>query len=176
MSDDPFHQQLTTHLAALRRYAFVLARGTEEAEDLLQDCLTKAVASASQWQPGSDLRAWLFRILYTCHISRQRRRQVQARIMTDMDGADAAQPPDQMARVEAGRVLEALDRLPDAQRQAILAVAIDDLRYEEAARRLGIPIGTFMSRIARGREALRKVLDASAKPALRLVKGGGDGR
>lgn len=173
MSEDPFNQQLTSHLAALRRYAFVLTRASDEAEDLLQDCLTKAVASATQWQPGTDLRAWLFRILYTCHISRRRRQQVHQRVIADADeGCDGVRAPDQLARVEAGRVLAALDRLPEGQRQAILMVAVEDLRYEEAAIRLGIPVGTFMSRISRGRETLRQALEGVEKPALKVVKGG----
>ncbi|MFY8092803.1 MAG: sigma-70 family RNA polymerase sigma factor [Niveispirillum sp.] len=179
MQDDPFHQELTLHLTALRRYAFVLTRSAEEAEDLLQDCLAKAVASAAQWRPGSDLKAWLFRILYTTHISRRRQQQVRQRTVgTLAEGmAEPVQPADQLARVEAARVVTQLDALPEAQRQAILMVAVEDLKYDEAARRLGIPIGTFMSRIARGREALRRALEGEERsgPMLRLLKGGRDG-
>lgn len=171
MNDTPFHRQLTTHMAALRRYAFVLARQPEEAEDLLQDCLTKAVASAGQWRPDSDLRAWLFRILYTCHVSRQRKVQVRLRALTSIAPPDATTPPDQMARLEATRVLAALECLPEPQRQAILLVAVEDLRYEAAASRLGIPVGTFMSRIARGRDALRRAMEGEERPLLRVVKG-----
>lgn len=187
MHDDPFHQELTLHLTALRRYAFVLTRSAEEAEDLLQDCLAKAVASAAQWRPGSDLKAWLFRILYTTHISRRRQQQVRQRTVASLvdELVEPAQPPDQLARVEAARVVTQLEALPEGQRQAILMVAVEDLKYDEAARRLGIPIGTFMSRIARGREALRRALegeDRSAEggkekgTALRLLKGGKNGR
>jgi RNA polymerase sigma-70 factor, ECF subfamily len=176
MSNAPFNQQLTAHLAALRRYAFVLTRAPDEAEDLLQDCLTKAVASAAQWQPGSDLRAWLFRILYTCHVSRRRRQKVHLRVMADMaeDGRTVT-PADQLARLEAGRVLAALEKLPEGQRLAIQLVAVEDLRYEDAARRLGIPVGTFMSRISRGREALRRALEGAERTGLTLLRGGRDG-
>ncbi|WP_158660221.1 sigma-70 family RNA polymerase sigma factor [Niveispirillum cyanobacteriorum] len=178
MSDDLFHQQLTDHLTALRRYAFVLTRSADEAEDLLQDCLAKAVASAAQWRPGSDLKAWLFRILYTCHISRRRRQQVRLRSVTSLEAemAEPSQPPDQLARLEAARVVAKLETLPEGQRQAILMVAVEDLKYEDAARRLGIPIGTFMSRIARGREALRRALEGEERPALRVLEGGKHGQ
>ncbi|MBJ7416976.1 MAG: sigma-70 family RNA polymerase sigma factor [Niveispirillum sp.] len=178
MSDDLFHQQLTGHLTALRRYAFVLTRSADEAEDLLQDCLAKAVASAAQWRPGSDLKAWLFRILYTCHISQRRRQQVRQRSVTSLEEemAEPAQPPDQLARLEAARVVAQLEALPEGQRQAILMVAVEDLKYQDAAKRLGIPIGTFMSRIARGREALRRALEGEERPALRVLEGGKNGR
>ncbi|OYQ36167.1 hypothetical protein CHU95_05080 [Niveispirillum lacus] len=180
MHDDPFHQELTLHLTALRRYAFVLTRSAEEAEDLLQDCLAKAVASATQWRPGSDLKAWLFRILYTTHISRRRHQQVRQRTVGILaEGmAETVQPADQLARVEAAQVVTHLQALPEGQRQAILMVAVEDLKYDEAAKRLGIPVGTFMSRIARGREALRRALEGEERsgPMLRLLKGGRDGR
>lgn len=178
MSDDTFHQQLTDHLTALRRYAFVLTRSPDEAEDLLQDCLAKAMASAGQWRPGSDLKAWLFRILYTCHVSRRRRQQVRLRSVTSLEAemAEPSQPPDQLARLEAARVVAKLETLPEGQRQAILMVAVEDLKYEDAARRLGIPIGTFMSRIARGREALRRAMEGEERPALRVLEGGKHGR
>ena len=76
-----------------------------------------------------------------------------------------------MARIEVRDVLEALAKLPEPQRQAIALVALDDLRYDEAAALLGIPIGTFMSRLARGREALRRILDSDVVPGLRVVGG-----
>lgn len=172
MNDDEFTKGLEEHLGALRRYALLLTRNPVEADDLVQDCLTKAMVSASQWRPGSDLRAWLFRILYTCHISDRRKRQVRDR------HAEQALPEDsvaanQLVHLELQQVVAALDELPEAQRQAILSVALDDLKYDEAARRLGVPIGTFMSRLARGREALRRRLEMTKRlKGLHLVKGG----
>ncbi len=169
MASQDFNAGLTGQLPALRRYALALTRSRDEADDLVQDCVAKAMASAAQWRPGTDLRAWLFRILYTCHVSRIRKQQVRG-TPTSVDEVEIGMAADQQARLEAKQIIAALDALPAAQRDAILTVALDDIRYDEAARRLGIPIGTFMSRIARGREALRRIVDG--KPNLRVVEGG----
>lgn len=170
MPSSPFEAQLAEQIAALRRYALVLTRSRTEAEDLVQDCLTKALSSADQWQPGTDLRAWLFRILYTCHVSLLRKQQVRARAQQG-EVPETAADPEQPRRLEVKRVLSALDRLPAAQREAIVLVALEDMKYEDAARRLGIPVGTLMSRLARGREALRRLMDEGVRPRLRLVGG-----
>lgn len=171
MTSSEFKTGLTGHLPALRRYALALTGSRNDADDLVQDCVAKAMAAAAQWQPGSDLRAWLFRILYTCHVSRLRKAQVRG-ISGRLEEVEIGIDADQQARLEAKRAIAALDRLPLPQREAILAVALEDLRYEEAARRLGIPLGTFMSRIARGREALRRLMDGERAPSLKVVEGG----
>ncbi|WP_162937493.1 sigma-70 family RNA polymerase sigma factor [Indioceanicola profundi] len=176
-----FEDQLTAHLDALRRYAIVLTRNRTEAEDLVQDCMVKAMASSAQWQPGTDLRAWLFRILYTSHISLMRKRQVRERVHA-AEQWETHLDPNQQLRLEARQVVDALQALPETQRDVILTVALDDLRYEDAARRLGIPVGTFMSRLSRGREALRNIMEgrqADGKrrpPPLRIVGGGKRGQ
>lgn len=171
MATDGFQEQLTQHMDALRRYAIVLTRDRTEAEDLVQDCLVKAMASAAQWREGTDLRAWLFRILYTSHISLMRKRQVRERVHA-ADVADFYVEAVQQQRLEARQVVEALQSLPQAQRDVILSVALDDMRYEDAARKLGIPVGTFMSRLSRGREALRRLVEGRRAPQLRVVGGG----
>ncbi|HET8728782.1 MAG TPA: sigma-70 family RNA polymerase sigma factor [Alphaproteobacteria bacterium] len=161
---------LKEHIVSLRRYALVLTRHPDEAEDLVQECLAKAIASAHTWQPGTDLRAWLFRILHNTHISALRRRKVRQRAQVEALG-DLSVPPTQHARLEVEAVMSALDRLPEAQRHAISLIALDDLRYEEAAKLQGVPLGTFMSRLARGREALRQMLERDRRPKLRIVGG-----
>lgn len=168
--------ELTAHIAALRRYAIVLTGNRADAEDLVQECLARAIAAAASWPGGPHLRRWLFRILHNIHVSDLRRRRVRS----DYDRAtvfETAHAPDQPAQLEAQAVLAALARLPEPQRQAISLIAIDGMRYDEAAAILGIPVGTLMSRLARGREALRQALGdkdegADTKvPVLRLVKG-----
>lgn len=174
MSGDSFAKGLESHLDSLQRYALLLTRNRVEADDLVQDCVAKAIASANQWRPGTDLRAWLFRILYTCHISDRRKQQVRTRYAEQASTTNNIEAS-QLVQVETRQVLSALDGLPDAQREAILVIALDDVKYEEAARRLGVPIGTFMSRLARGREALRRRMEADGETKkLRLVKGGRD--
>jgi RNA polymerase sigma-70 factor (ECF subfamily) len=169
-----FKAELAQQIVALRRYAFVLAGNRADAEDLVQECLARAIAAADSWPGGPNLRRWLFRILHNLHVSDIRRRRVRA----EHDGAtipDSARPPEQPLKLEAKAVLGALARLPEAQRQALTLIAIEGMRYDEAAAILGIPQGTLMSRLARGREALRRaVLDDGSRrdsPVLRLVKG-----
>ena len=164
--------ELAGQIVALRRYAFVLAGNRADAEDLVQECLARAIAAADTWPGGPNLRQWLFRILHNLHVSDIRRRRVRAEhdTATVFDGAQAAEQP---ARLEAKMVLDALARLPEPQRQALTLIAIDGMRSDEAAAILGIPTGTLMSRLARGRETLRRtVLDDGSRqeaPVLRLV-------
>jgi RNA polymerase sigma-70 factor (ECF subfamily) len=174
MNGDGFANGLESHLGSLQRYALLLTRNRVEADDLVQDCVAKAIASANQWRPGTDLRAWLFRILYTCHISDRRKQQVRARYAEQVTASDNVEAS-QLLLVETRQVLSALESLPEPQREAIMVIALEDVKYEEAARRLGVPIGTFMSRLARGREALRQRMEADRGiKRLRLVKGGRD--
>jgi len=169
VSESTVWQEVTRHVAALRRYALALTRDAGEAEDLVQECLSRAIAGADTWRQGTSMRTWLFRILHNAHIDSLRRQKVRK---------NAAPPPPvppqkegQILRLEVRDVLAALARIPEPQRQAILLVALEEMRYEDAAALLGIPMGTFMSRLARGREALRRLLEAESLPALRVVGG-----
>lgn len=162
--------ELTQQIAALRRYAFVLAGNRADAEDLVQECLTRAIAAAESWPGGPNLRRWLFRILHNVHVSDLRRRKVRT-AYDSVTVTDVVQAPNQQAQLEARAVLDALAQLPEPQRQALTLIAIDGMRYEEAAAILGIPTGTLMSRLARGREAMRKAMAGEEVPVLRLVKG-----
>lgn len=161
---------LSAELIALRRYALALTGNRADAEDLVQECLARAIAAAESWPGGPNLRRWLFRILHNLHVSDLRRRRV--RWDYDRNAAvETSQEPGQPALLEAKAVLAALARLPESQRQAITLVAIDGMRYDEASAILGIPTGTLMSRLARGREALRRALAEDEAPVLRLVRG-----
>jgi RNA polymerase sigma-70 factor (ECF subfamily) len=159
------------HIPALRRYAWALLRDDQAADDLVQDCLERAV---SRWQlrrRDGNLRAWLFAILHNRFIS-DRRTQTRRGPHGPLDEMTApplaAGDPEQAA---ASRdVLGALAALPEEQRAVILLVGVEDLSYEEAARALGVPIGTVMSRLSRGRERLRRYLDGERPAALRRVK------
>jgi RNA polymerase sigma-70 factor (ECF subfamily) len=169
VSESTVWQEVTRHVVALRRYALALTRDPGDAEDLVQECLTRAIAAADTWREGTSMRTWLFRILHNAHVDSLRRQKVRK---------NAALPPPlppqkegQMLRLEIRDVLVALARIPEPQRRAILLVALEEMRYEEAAALLGIPMGTFMSRLARGREALRRILEGENVPALRVVGG-----
>lgn len=158
--------QLHEHVQGLRRYALVLTRNRHDAEDLVQDTLTKAIASAQSWQPDSDLRPWLFRILHNTHISNLRKLRV--RQVAAVDLPDPVMPETQSGHMELKQVLQALDDIPEAQRKPIMLVALEDMSYADAARSLNVPLGTFMSRLGRGRAALRKRLGDFKRDKLNL--------
>ena len=164
---EELYRRLSDHVTSLRRYALVLTRNRDEAEDLVQETLARAIAAAESWQPGSDLRVWLFRIQHNIHISIRRRARVraEARLMLPetVDAGDATR------RLELQQVLDALHELPEAQRLPIVLVALNDMSYAEAAQTLDVPLGTFYSRLARGREALRRIVDGVKSTRLKLV-------
>jgi len=158
MSD--FAQLLETEIPRLRRYARALTRDASRADDLVQNCLLRAVAKQHLWQPGTDLRAWLFTILHNQNVN-DVRRSVREGVAVPVE--DVAPVLTATANVEASLQLRDLDRatasLPEEQRQVILLVGLEGMRYEEVADVLGIPIGTVRSRLSRGRDMLRELMD-----------------
>lgn len=162
-------RRFTNTFVSLRRFALVLTRNRDDAEDLVQETLTRAIASVDSYQPDTDLRAWLFRIMNNTHISSARKRQV--RDAARMNLPDPVVEATQSLRVEIRQVLAALDELPDSQREAILLMALDDLKYKDAAQVLDVPLGTFMSRISRGREALRRAMEGVKSVRFRVIGG-----
>jgi RNA polymerase sigma-70 factor (ECF subfamily) len=159
-------------IPALRRYAWALARRREDADDLVHDCLVRALDKLRTRREDADIRAWLFTILHNQFISQSRRQRVRAGT-TPLDDAvsnTAGLPATQDDRLAWRDMLRALDRLPEEQRSVVLLVGVEDLSYAETAAVLGVPIGTVMSRLARGREKLREYTGAEARPTLRRVK------
>jgi RNA polymerase sigma factor (sigma-70 family) len=165
--------KFTDHIVSLRRYAASLTRCRHDAEDLVQECLTRAIAAAATLRSGAPVRPWLFRILHNAHVSRLRHQQVRDANQHHLVVEDHYDPP-QASHLEFQSVLTSLAKLPEAQRQAITLIALEALSYEEAAQVLGIPIGTLMSRLARGREALRQELEGLPATRLRVVGGRND--
>jgi RNA polymerase sigma factor (sigma-70 family) len=161
---------LGEHVVGLRRYAFALTGNREDAEDLVQETLTRAIAAANSFRATGSLRAWLFAIMHNTFLSGVRERPSPAR-ETAEEAPEMAEPPHQLARLEVRDVLTALGRLPEPQRAAISLIALEDFSYAEAARTLGVPLGTLMSRLARGREALRRIMKGEPWPQLHLVRG-----
>lgn len=161
-------KDIEAHIPALRRYACALTRDSEAADDLVQDCLERALSRWRLHRPGSDLRAWLFTILRNLFIDRYR----VARRRGDTAPLDEAEamPPLQDAILGVGDILAALERLPEDQRSLLLLIGVEDLSYDEAARVLGVPIGTIMSRLSRARDRLRRTLESGRTPQLRRIK------
>jgi RNA polymerase sigma-70 factor (ECF subfamily) len=158
------------HIPALRRYAWALLRDDHAADDLVQDCLERALSRWHLRRRDGNLRAWLFAILHNRFIS-DRRRDARRGIAAPLeDGPEAASASDAESGVARRDLLDGLALLPEDQRAVVLLVAVEDLSYEEAARALGIPIGTVMSRLSRGRDKLRRYLEGERPTLLRRVK------
>jgi RNA polymerase sigma factor (sigma-70 family) len=157
---------------ALRRYASALLRDRQDVDDLVHDCLVRALDQLHTRRDEGDLRAWLFAIMHNLFISRIR--QTKRRGVTEpIDTADPAvlgQRANQEDPLRRMDLMRALDELPEDQRSVLLLVAVEDLSYAAAARVLGVPIGTVMSRLSRAREKLRRSMGEEAPPALRRVK------
>jgi RNA polymerase sigma-70 factor (ECF subfamily) len=127
------------------------------ADDLVQDCLGRALAKIHQWQKGTDLRAWLFTILHSQHVGRVRREaRERASIEQQKFSLRWALPPPQIACLELRDMERALAKLPEEQRSVVLLVGAEGMGYEEAAAVLNVPSETVRSRLSRGRESLRK--------------------
>jgi RNA polymerase sigma-70 factor (ECF subfamily) len=156
-----FSRLVEEQIPRLRRYARALLRTIPwAADDLVQESLSRAVAKQHLWEPGTNLRAWLFTLMHNQHVN-DVRRSVREGTSVDIDDMQntMASPSD----ASASALLRDLDRgltaLPIEQRQAILLVGLEGMSYEEAAAILVVPIGTVRSRLSRGRDALRKLMD-----------------
>ncbi|SME90725.1 RNA polymerase sigma-70 factor, ECF subfamily [Tistlia consotensis] len=159
----------------LRRYARALLRDRAAADDLVQDCLERAIGRWHQRRQDGDARSWLFAILHNLAINRLRQAQRRGRhiAVEEADESVFARQPTQEQGLRLDGLRAALAELPEEQRAVILLVSVEDLTYAEAARVLGVPIGTVMSRLARGREKLRRALEeepAARETKLRRVK------
>jgi len=158
MSD--FARLLETEIPRLRRYARALTRDVSRADDLVQSCLTRAIAKQHLWQPGTDLRAWLFTILHNQHVNDVRRSVREGISVPVEDMAPVLTVQSNATAVLQLRDLEAaIAKLPTEQRQVILLVGLEGMRYEEVADILGVPVGTVRSRLSRGRDQLRRLMD-----------------
>lgn len=157
----------------LRRYARALLRDRDAADDLVQDCLERALSRLDNWQTGESPRRWLFTIMHHLFIDQVRkvdRRGEAAMLSLDTDEALSA-PAEQLDTVASREIVNALHAISPERRAALVMVAIEGFSYAEAANMLGVPAGTLMSRISRGREELRGLLEDSARRrTLRVVE------
>src|SRR5215469_6495510 len=160
--DEPmegFGKLLEAEIPRLRRYARALTRDAVRADDLVQSCLARALAKSHLWQPGTDLRAWLFTILHNQHVN-DVRRAVREGISVPMDDAAPVLtvPSTQGDSLQLRDLDRAMARLPEEQRQVLLLVGLEGMRYEEVATVLDVPVGTVRSRLSRGRDMLRYLM------------------
>jgi len=154
--------ELAPVIPRLRRYALVLTGNPARSDDLVQDTLTRAWDKRDHWRPGSDLRAWLFTIMHNVFVNQLTTvGRDAANISLDAEGENGAAlqvagNDDPTARVELREVMQHVRRLPPEQREVLMLVAVEGMRYEEVAATLGIPIGTVMSRLSRARDKLKR--------------------
>jgi RNA polymerase sigma-70 factor (ECF subfamily) len=163
-------ERIAEHIPRLRRYARALVGDQYAADDLVQDTIERAINKRHLWRPGSDLRAWLFAIMHNVFVNQLRSRRAHPEEVLDDDALPAVMPMDGV-QLEIRDLQAALALLPPEQRAVLLLVGLEQLTYAEVSDALGIPIGTVMSRLFRGRERLRAMLTgASALPGLKVVK------
>jgi RNA polymerase sigma factor (sigma-70 family) len=165
-------------IPSLRRYARALVRDRVSADDLVQDCLERAISRWHQRRADGDVRAWLFAILHNLAMTAFRRSASHGRHLSidAIDEATMGRPPQQEDAMRYAEVLRWIGELPEEQRSVLLLVSVEDLSYSETARALNIPVGTVMSRLSRARERLLGLMEevnggaARAGSHLRSVK------
>ena len=152
---------LLEHIPALRRYALFLCQDRDRADDLVQECLTRAIANLEKFQEGTNLRAWLLAILRNFYFNNDVRRAGRERQWASEEEERANHPISVPAQTDAVALLEleqAMIRLPDEQREVVLLVGAEGMSYEEAAQLLALPIGTVRSRLSRARQRLLSLM------------------
>lgn len=165
---DPVRRELIALLPRLRRFARALTRSTDEADDLVQSAVERALRNLDRWTPGTRLDSWMFRIMKNCWIDEIRSRTVRDRVFAPEEagvtvGSDGEQAMEQY--LEAKAVREAMNTLPEEQRLAVALVLVEGFSYREAADMLEVPIGTLTSRLARGRAAIELKINPRAEDA-----------
>lgn len=164
---DPFRAELIALVPRLRRFALGLTADPDRADDLVQAGCERALTRQHQWQPGTRLDSWMFKILQNLWIDQLR---APART-TEADSEEIERMPDRdwnqgmEARLTLEQVVEAMGRLPPPMRQVLTLVCVEGLSYKEAAASLEVPIGTVMSRLARARLELHRILHGAAATA-----------
>ena len=160
---DEFRTRVVELMPRLRRFALVMTGDLDQADDLVQETCMRALARVAQWQPGTRLDSWMYRIAQNIWLDRMRARRVRgegigleaAEAISGTDGRDVVEN-----RLSLAAVADAMATLPEDQRVLVALVCIDGVSYKEAAEITGAPIGTVMSRLARARRELHARLEA----------------
>jgi RNA polymerase sigma factor (sigma-70 family) len=157
-SSNMLRRELGALLPRLRRFGRTLARTREDADDLVQMAVERALLRAEQWQPGTRLDSWLFRIMQNAWIDELRARERRGRTFVAEEAGEHVGVGSADAQADAIAVRRAVAQLGDEQRAVVALVLVEGLPYQEAADVLQIPLGTLTSRLARARQALQASL------------------
>ena len=159
-----FDDQLAALLPRLRRFAHALSRNSADADDLTQAAVERALRARDQWQPGTRLDSWCYRIMRNLWIDTARSNaRRSAREAPEEEGLSVGEDPRQAieASVDLKRIMAAMARLPDEQREVVALILVEGFGYREVSEMLGLPIGTVSSRLVRGRTALLAMVGES---------------
>lgn len=150
------------HVDAVRRYARTIGRDPVHADDLVQECLARALSRPRDWRDVRDARAYLLAIVHNLHVDDRARRGDAALVPIDDSDPGLACAPEQFGRLLLRDLARSLQALPEERRRLLLLIGLDGVSYQEAARRLDLPVGTVMSRLSRTRAILRRLMDDEA--------------
>lgn len=158
-------------IPSLRRYARALTGNRDAADDLVQDTLERALARSALFRPGGNARAWLFAIMHNVFVNQVRSATSRRTVALDPDSMEAPGQDRAHEALSVRDIERALAALPPEQREVVLLVGLEALSYADTARVIGVPIGTVMSRLSRGRERLRTLIDGASEAApLKVIK------
>ena len=160
--EQQFRAELVSLLPRLRRFGRAITRHREDADDLVQLAVERALLRREQWESGTRMLSWLFKIMNNAWIDEVRSRARREQIFAPEESGAHARVSPMDDHLNALAVRSAIDRLNDEQRIAVGLVLVEGLAYKEAAEVLGVPIGTVTSRLARAREHLQGLLSESA--------------
>ena len=155
-------RQIAVLLPDLRAFARFLIRDRAAADDIVQDTVVRALAALNQFQPGTNLKAWLFTILRNQFYEQSRRRKREAHALQSRFDEAEASPPQQLARAEITDLQQLIWRLPPLQREALILVGVQELSHEEAAAVCNVPVGTMKARLSRARSGLTELMSQVA--------------
>ena len=154
------HRRISVLLPDLRGFARFLTRDAMAADDLVQDTLVRALAAIDQFQPDTNLKAWLFTIQRNAFYEQARRRRRETQVMSERLPDPDSTAPDAALRGEVNDLQRMLFRLPPLLREALVLVGAQELSYEQAAAICGVPVGTVKARVSRARSQLARALAA----------------
>jgi RNA polymerase sigma-70 factor, ECF subfamily len=160
VSDDALGEQIVELLPRLRRFARSLANSVQDADDLVQLAIERALSRSEQLRPQAQLSSWMFGILRNAWIDEARARGRRSKLFVAPELGENVPDPAASGQADTLSVQDAMARLPEEQREVISLVLVEGLSYKEAAEIVGVPVGTVTSRLARGRDSLQTMLGA----------------